>query len=109
MPKAASYGQRARRLSRSAAPSRSPEASPATIANRGVAVVIAAARSADDAACRRGQKRRHQRHVAGLLGLRRRALGDPALRFVEREPVAVEEPVHLLDRRDALGAEAAAA
>ena len=68
---ATSAGQRARRLASSAPPSRSPEASPATIAKRGDSVVIAcAARQRAMPRLRGGEEAGHQRDVLRPLPAR---------------------------------------
>ena len=110
MPSATSSGQRARRLASSEPASRSPEASPATIAKRGASGFIRR-ESTQRAMPRLAEARKSptRRTSSAASGTASASAAILRARVVEGQAVAIEQPVHLLDRADALGREAAPA
>jgi hypothetical protein len=94
-------GQRERSPASSRPASRSPEASPATIAGAAAPSPIVNARCR---AQRRPEKRQHQRHVDRRLGIGPLpAAPRSAWRAAKRQALPVDGSVHLLDSRNALG------
>src|SRR4051794_36128440 len=103
MPPASRAGQRSFNPRSNAAPSRSPDASPATMPSRKTAPL------ARDAARGGGEEVDHQRDIGVTAFHRAGKFGDALLRLLEGEPFAVQQAVHLAHERDALLREAAPA
>src|SRR5262245_62694487 len=97
MPNARAAGQRACTPRSNKLASRSPDASPATIANCGESWDMRAARSAHDAALGGSEKVEHQRRVPIVSGFVLAELADRVARGGQREPLPVQQLVHLLD------------
>src|ERR1700761_5865771 len=87
----------------SAPPSKSPEASPATMARRSDMVG-----SANDAACRRFDEVRQRLHVLVAVTALPLKLAQLDLGLVEREAVLVEHTVSRAQCRDRIGRKPAA-